>query len=97
MARPRRLKITGQSGQSVEQSDVIGDQWLVVPRWQSQLSDGSPNSPVPTREEKWPINDFVTIAQELSGVHQIVRCTRGHRKTESFQMKLQRLLGPLVL
>jgi hypothetical protein len=33
----------------------------------------------------------------LSGVHRIVRCTRGQKATRAFQMELQQLLGPLGL
>jgi hypothetical protein len=57
----------------------------------------SPDSPLRTREGKRRISDFVAVAQELSVVHRIVRCTHIQRKTGGFQMKLQQLLVPLGL
>jgi hypothetical protein len=90
LARPHRLKFTGQS-------DVLGSQWIFIHVIRLQRLGRSPDSPVHTLEGKRPINDFVAVAQELSSVHRIVWCTRRQRKAGSFQMKLQRLLGPMGL
>jgi hypothetical protein len=53
----------------------MGGQRLFGHASRLQRLGGSLDSLVLTREGKRPISDFVTVAQELSGVHWTGQCT----------------------
>jgi hypothetical protein len=58
----------------------MGGQRLFGHASRLQRLGGSLDSPVLTREGKRPIIDFVTVAQEMSGVHWTCQCTHKWRK-----------------